>query len=34
VADQRYGLVQLSLATAGDVNETAFFNEPLGGGET
>jgi hypothetical protein len=33
-ADQRYRLVQFRLAAPGDVDERAFFNEALGGGET
>src|SRR5207247_10151001 len=33
VADQRYRLVQFRLAAPGDVDERAFFDEALGGGE-
>src|SRR6266404_3042417 len=33
-ADQRYRLVQFRLAAPGDVDERAFFDEALGGGET
>jgi hypothetical protein len=33
-ANQRYRLAQLRLAAPGDVDERAFFNEALGGGET
>ncbi len=33
-ADKRYRLVQFCLAAPGDVDERAFFDEALGGGET